>query len=425
VLYVRGRSGRFSMPENLFYLTELVGLKVQDIKGRRIGRVKDAALVPLIDAARVDRYLVGGGWAWLTVRHDQVRSISRDGIYLRDELLTPYHADEYMLRLVRDLLDQQIIDVSGRKVVRVTDVTFSIAHEDGHDVLKVIEVDIGLRSIFRRLCQGLLPPRLVRKLQEPIPPNSIPWEFCNIVEADPQRRLRLNISHTMLEKLHPADLADIVEELSPEDREAIFTAIDSYVAAEALSEVDPKMQASILESLDTERAADIVEEMAPDEAADLLAELGEETSEEILKEMETEPKTEVRELLEFEEDTAGGLMNTEYVTLPQEATVTEGIAALKENEELLETLNTLFLIDDAGRLVGVVPVARLFVATPSAALRELCSETLIKVTVDQKQDRVTELFDKYNLLSLPVVDEEGKLAGVITADDIISVLRQK
>jgi Mg/Co/Ni transporter MgtE len=266
---------------------------------------------------------------------------------------------------------------------------------------------------------------VVRKLQQPIPPNSIRWEFCNIVEADPQRRLRLNISHTLLEKLHPADLADIVEELSPDDREAIFTAIDSYVAAEALSEVDPKMQASILESLDKERAADIVEEMAPDEAADLLAELGEETSEEILEEMETEPKTEVRELLEFEEDTAGGLMNTEYVTLPQQATVMEGIAALKENEELLETLNTLFLIDDAGRLVGAVPVARLFVALPSAALRQLCSETLIKVTVDQKQDRVTELFDKYNVLTLPVVDEEGKLAGVVTADDVISVLRQK
>ncbi len=148
------------MAENLLYLTELVGLKVYDIKGRRIGRVKDAALVPLIDSARVDRYLVGGGWAWLTVRHDQVRSISLDGIYLRDELLTPYHADEYMLRLARDLLDQQIIDVSGRKVVRVTDVTFGMGQEDGHDVLRVLEVDIGLRSIFRRLVPGRPAPAL-------------------------------------------------------------------------------------------------------------------------------------------------------------------------------------------------------------------------------------------------------------------------
>jgi len=405
-------------------LTELVGLKVLDTRGRRIGRVRDAALVPLIDSVRVDRFLVGGGWAWLTVRHDQVRSISLNGISLKDELLTPYHSDEYMLRLVRDLLDQQIIDVSGRKVVRVTDVTFGVAQENSHDVLKVREVDIGLRAIFRRLLQGALPPRLVRTLQQPIPPNSIGWEFCNIVEADPQRRLRLNISHTVLEKLHPADLADIVEELGPEDREAIISAIDSEVAAETLSEVDPKMQASILESLDAEKAADIVEEMAPDEAADVLAELEEETSEGILEEMETEPKTEVQELLEFEEDTAGGLMNTEYIHLHENATVADAVAAMRGNEELLESLNTLFLVDGEGRLAGSVPVARLFVATAAAPLKGLSSEPLIKVPADETQKRVIELFDKYNLLTLPVLDEEGRLAGVITADDIISALRQ-
>lgn len=413
------------MAESLIYLTELIGLKVCDVRGRRIGRVRDAALVPLIDGSRVDRYLVGGGWAWLTVRHEQVRSISLDGIYLRDEQLTPYHSDEYMLRLARDLLDQQIIDVSGRKVVRVTDVTFSVAEEDGHDVLKVLEVDIGLRSIFRRLVQGVLPPRLVRRLQRPIPPNSIRWEYCNIVESDPQRRLRLNISHALLEKLHPADLADIVEELGPEDREAIISAIDSEVAAEALSEVDPKMQASILEGLDAEKAADIVEEMSPDEAADALAELEEETSEEILEEMETEPKAEVQELLEFEEDTAGALMNTEYVALHEHATVADAVAALRGNEELLETLNTLFLIDADGRLVGTVPLARLFVAPPEAELKGLCAEPLISVPAEEKRKRVVELFDKYNLLTLAVVDEEGRLAGVITADDVISVLTEK
>jgi len=413
------------MADNLLYLTELVGLKVFDLKGRRIGRVKDAALVPLIDPARVDRYLVGGGWAWLTFRHEQVRSISLDGIYLRDEVLTPYHADEYMLRLVRDLLDQQIIDVYGRKVVRVTDVTFSIAQEDSHDVLKVLEVDVGLRSVFRRIFQGLLPARLIRRLQQPIPPNSIRWEFCNIVESDPQRRLRLNISHKMLEQMHPADLADIVEELGPEDREAILSAIDSEVAAEALSEVDPKMQASILESLDAEKAAEIIEEMAPDEAADALAELEEGVSEVILEEMETQPKMEVRELLEFEEDTAGGLMNTEYVALYEGATLEDAITALKGNEELLESLNTLFLIDGEGRLRGAIPLARLLTAQPGSPVRSLCAEPLIRIPVEEKHKRVVELFDKYNLLTLPVVDEEGRLVGVITADDVISLLREK
>ncbi|MCC7176673.1 MAG: magnesium transporter [Bryobacterales bacterium] len=413
------------MAETLLYLTELVGMRVCDTRGRRIGRVKDAALVPLIDPVRVDRYLVGGGWAWLTVRHDQVQSISLDGIYLKDEVLTPYHSDEYMLRLARDLLDQQIIDVSGRKVVRVTDVTFGVARENGHDVLKVLEVDIGLRSIFRRLCQGALPPRWVRRLQRPIQPNSIRWEFCNIVEADPQRRLRLNISHAALERLHPADLAEIVEVLAPEDREAIIGTIDSEVAAETLSEVDPKMQASILEALGAEKAAEIVEEMAPDEAADVLAGLGETASEEILEEMETESKTEVQELLEFGEDTAGGLMNTEYIRLHERATVADAVEALKGNEELLESLNTLFLTDGEGRLVGAVPVARLFVVPPTAELKGLSAGPLIRVAAEEGQKRVIGLFDKYNLLTLPVVDEEGRLAGVVTADDVISVLRNK
>src|SRR6266849_11195241 len=251
------------MAESVLYFTELLGLPVLDVRGRRIGRIRDAAVVPLVHPARIDRFLVGGGWAWLTVRFDQVASISLDGIRLSEELLTPYHSDEYMLRIGRDLLDQQIIDVNGRKVVRVNDVTFEVRHAtgnghgngqgvngNGRNCLYILEVDVGIRSIFRRLLQGVLPSRLVRKLQRVIPPNSIRWEFCNIVEPDPQRRLRLNISHEKLEKIHPADLADIVEELSPESREAIFETLDSEVAAEALSEVDPKMQASILESLE-------------------------------------------------------------------------------------------------------------------------------------------------------------------------------
>src|SRR5690242_337037 len=375
------------MAESLLYFTELLGLPVLDARGRRIGRVRDAALVPLVHPARIDRFLVGGGWAWLSIRFDQIASISLDGIRLGEEILTPYHSDEYMLRIGRDLLDQQIIDVNGRKVVRVNDVTFEIrnasgnGHGNGHgngqasngngrNCLYILEVDVGIRSIFRRLLQGVLPSRLVRRLQRVIPPNSIRWEFCNIVEPDPQRRLRLNISHEKLERIHPADLADIVEELGPAERGAIFESIDSEVAAEALSEVDPKMQARILESMEPEKAADIVEEMAPDEAADVLKGLEESTSEEILEEMEVAPESEVRELLEFKEDTAGGMMNTEYVSLHEGATVADAMMALKGNEDQLENLNALFLVDAEGRLAGSVPLARLFVALGGTPLRQ-------------------------------------------------------
>ncbi len=413
------------MAEQFLYFTELLGLPVLDLKGRRIGRVKDAALVPLIDASLIDRYLVGGGMAWLSVRYDQIASISLDrGISLCDEKLFPYHSDEYMLRIGRDLLDQQIIDVNGRKVVRVNDVSLEIRN-NGRDTLTILEVDVGLRSILRRVMQGLVPRKFVRYVQRPIPPKSIRWEFCNIVEPDPQRRLRLNISNDKLELMHPADLADIVEELGPAEREAIFETIDSEVAAEALSEVDPKTQASILESLEPDVAADIVEEMSPDQAADALGELETRTSEDILDEMERADESEVRELLEYPENTAGGMMNTEYVALPDTATVESAIASLRGHEDLLEALNVIFLIDDSGRLTGTVPLARLFRVNNETPLKQLSPGTLIRTTAREKQDRVTEQFDKYNVFTMPVVDEEERLVGVITADDIISVLRHK
>jgi magnesium transporter len=414
------------MADNLLFFTELAAMPVFDVKGRRIGRVKDAALVPLVHPSRIDRLLMGGGDAWLTIRYDQIRTIELGrGIELGDEQLVPYHDDEYMLRIHRDLLDQQIIDVNGRKVVRVNDISMHIHHDGTRDTLLVVDVDIGVRSILRRLFQGVLPPKAIRRIQTVVPPNSIRWDFANVVEPDPLRRLRLNISYQKLEALHPADIADIVEELSPAEREAIFETIDSEVAADTLSEVDPRMQVSILEALEPEKAADIVEEMAPDEAADLLNELEDETSEEILDEMDSAPKTEVRELLEFEEDTAGGMMNTEYVALHDNASVMDALAALRGNEDLLESLNTLFLVDEDERLTASIPLARLFIASGGAKLKDLASETLIQVPVDERENRVTELFDKYNLMTLPVVDEDGKLAGVVTADDIISVLRRK
>jgi magnesium transporter len=415
------------MPEQFLYFTELISMPVYDVKHRRLGRVKDAALVPLVHPSRIDRILVGGEFAWLTLRYDQIRTIALgEGIHLSDEQLVPYHDDEYMMRIGRDLLDQQIIDVNGRKVVRVNDVTLSITSQGGRDTLNLLEVDIGIRSILRRVLQGVISPRWIRLLQRRIPPNSISWEFANVVEPDPQRRLRLNISYTKLEEMHPADLADIVEELGPAEREAIFETIDSEAAAEALSEVDdPKMQANILESLEPEKAADIVEEMSPDEAADILNELEDETSEEILEEMNSADTTEVRELLEFREDTAGGMMNTEYVALHDNATVTDAMAALRGSEDLLEGLNTLFLIDEEERLTAAVPLARVVIASPESRLKDLAVDALISVPVGEKEDRVTETFDKYNLLTLPVVDEDGKLSGVITADDIISVLRSR
>ena len=199
--------------------------------------------------------------------------------------------------------------------------------------------------------------------------------------------------------------------------------MDSEAAADALSEIDPKMQASILESLEPEVAADIVEEMAPDEAAHALSEVEEETTAEILDEMEHEPVSEVKELLEYDEDTAGGMMNTEAIVLPDDTVISDVIQQLRQHEDVLENTYVLFLTDAAGRVNGAVPLARLFLAAGATPLKELAGDPLISTKPDERQDRVTELFDKYNLLALPGLEEDGSLAGVITADDVISVLQ--
>lgn len=411
------------MEDEILYLTELLGVRVFDLKGRDIGYLRDAAVVPLVHPVRLDRYLVGAGPGWLSIRYDQVDTISPEGIHLKDERLTPYHSDEYMLRMVRDLLDQQIIDAQGRKVVRVNDITFLKEREDGHDVLDILEVDIGIRSMFRRLFRGILPPATVRKLQHRIPPHSIRWEFCNILEADPQRRVRLNISNKLLEDMHPADLADIVENLGHEDRNAIFNTVDAETAAELLSEVEPDIQTRIIESLDAEIAADILEEMEPSEAAHVLNDLEEARSEEILDEMEPAEKEEVEELLEFKDNSAGGLMDTGYVSLPEEATVADAMEELKKSEDVLEDLHTIFLTDHEGHLKFSVPLARLFFASGDTQLKDLASDTLLHVQVHETANHVADMFDKYNLLTLPVLDKNERLVGVITVDDVVALLR--
>ena len=410
--------------DRIVYLTELTGMRVEAPNGLRIGRVREVALTPSEHPRRVSQFLIGRRTRF-KVRFDQVRTIDSEVIRLSDDRLVPYYPDDNLLLLSKDLLDQQIVDVNGRKVVRVNDIALRIEHVGDRDELWVHEVGVGLQGAFRRLAEGILPNRVIRKIQQRIKPNSIAWEYCNIIEPDPQRRLKLRISHERLGQLHPADLADIVEELAPPEREALFETLDDEVAAETLTEVDPKIQAGILKSLDKERAADIVEEMAPDSAADALGELEEEKSQEILQDMEQVPAAEVEELLEYEADTAGGMMTTQYVAVHESARVGDALEALRGNENLLRSLTHVFLMDKDQTLIAAVPLGRLFVAAEGAPLRSLAFLETPKVHLDDDRERVVELFDKYNLLTLPVVDDEGELSGVITADDVISVLTSK
>ena len=410
---------------NTLALTELLGRPVVEASGQIWGRVREVALTPADDRARVSNLIVRTKNGDRLLPFSAVVSVNGGVRVVASESdWTAPQADGLFL-LERDLLDQQIIDVHGRKVVRVNDVDLHPESASGRVQLKVGSVDVGLRGAIRRLLKGVVPMAALRVMLERIPPRLIPWEFVDLIETDPARRVKLKISHDRLAKLHPADIADIVEELAPDEREAVFETLDEEVAAEALEEVRPKVQKAIVESLDSERAADIVEEMNPDAAADLLADLPEERTTEILQEMEPEERDEVAELLEFGESTAAGRMNTEFIALDPDSTVNDAIEALRKFEGGVETVSTLYLVDKDGTLMGSVPLAKLVLAKSDEKLRSLTQEPLIFCHAGAREKEVAERFDKYNLLTLPVVDDSGKLTGVITSDDVISLLRAK
>lgn len=408
-----------------FPLSDLIGAPVYDSTGVQAGRVREVALVPQQDPSRVAAMVLKSRQGTRLVAMNQIAGIN-GGIKtsISSSELTELGSSEGMLMLGRDLLDQQIIDTNGRKVVRVNDVELSSDNGETFG-LKVTGVDVGARGAARRLLKGLIPRGAREAFLAKLSPKLIPWNYVDLIETDPARRVKLKISGDKLSTLHPADLADIIEELAPAEREALFQTLDENVAAQALEEIDPKLQVSILSSLDTEHAADIVEEMDPDAAADLLSELPEEHSEEILTEMEPEERQEVEELMEFEEDTAAGRMTTDYMALLPTARVAYAIEMLRHFDGPLESMSTIYLVDKDEKLVGAVPLAKLVLANPSAPLSELSEGGHISCHPDADEREVAELFDKYNLLTLPVVDENGVLTGVITADDVISLLRSK
>ncbi|HEX3702127.1 MAG TPA: CBS domain-containing protein [Vicinamibacterales bacterium] len=404
-------------------LSEMLGASVRDASGAVRGRVREVAVVPQDHPTRLAFLVVKTGEGERLVPGDALTACGPTIRAANDSSAwEQYVASDGVLLLKRDLLDQQIIDVYGRKVVRVNDVELDAIPVGGQVAVNVVAVDVGARGAIRRLAKGAVPSFTLRALLEKIPPRVIPWQYVDLLETDPARRVKLKIAYGGLATLHPADIADIVEDLPPAERESVFETLDEEVAAEALEEIDPDIQVSIVESLDRNRAADIVEEMDPDAAADLLGDLTEDHSGEILREMEPEERREVTQLLEFGEHTAAGRMTTEYLAVPETSVVDDAIDALKAFEGSREAVATIYLTGAGQKLVGSVPLVKIAISSPAAQLSQL-SEPYISCPPDTPQDEVAALFDKYNLITLAVVDEHGRLAGIITADDVITMLR--
>ena len=398
-----------------------------DATGKLRGKVKDVAVATGPEAGQVAGLVVKSREGTQMLPMGDLQRSSSGALDMgASATMLPLSEGESFLLLRQALLDRQIIDVHGRKVVRVNDVDLEwLNHERGSmRHLRVTGVAVGLRGAIRRLLLGLVPMATLDRLARRVPQRSIPWEFVDIVEVDPARRVKLKIEHERLARLHPSDIADILEDLAPPEREALLTSLDEELAADALEEVDPKLQKSLLQALDSETAAGIVEEMDPSAAADLLADLSEEHSEAILGEMAPEERQEVEDLLEFREDSAAGRMTTEYVAARQDATVADCIQVLREFEGDLETITEIYLLGPHDVLVGVVPLARLVLAKADTRALVLAEPRMITCELDAHQNDVAELFDKYNLRALPVVDKQRRLEGVVEADHVIAFLRE-
>jgi magnesium transporter len=402
------------------YLSEIQHRKVIEPNGNEVGTLKDLAVVPQGQFPAIQWAIIGTGSGERIIRwSDVAQEIGHLRLRARLEAVPDATLPPEALRLSRDLLDKQIVDTHGAKVVRVNDLQLS--EVDGQ--LRLVGADVGLRGLLRRVGAENMAERLLAVAGRKLPRGIIPWHLVEPLDSTkPDATVRVTVPRTKLALLHPADIADIVEEMAADERKAVFEQLDVETAAEALSEVDPEMQASIVSDLDEERAADILEEMAPDEAADLLQDLSVERREELVELMEKDEKQDVEELLSYDEESAGGIMTTDLISLPAELTAAQAIDRLRELKPDPELTYYLYVVDAEGRLDGVISLRDLVVAKPDEKLNDVMDPHVLKVEATTPKEEVAALIAKYDLLALPVVDARRKLLGTVTIDDVVEIM---
>jgi len=411
------------------FFSTLLNKPVFDAHGAWVGELADLAVSVAHTFPPVVGFVVQRG-RWerfaLTGRWSDVADIEGPTIQLGVPIqaLTPSKLDTTGEILVREaLLDKQIVDTSGAKVVRVNDLHFL---KLGRCELRLVHVDVGTRGLVRRMGWEPILDRLLRRVLPHAHYLSaerlIRWQYVHPPSLDPgAHSIRLSVLQRQLKDLHPADIAEILTDLDTHERAKMFRSLDPETAADALAEVeDPRIQTQLLETVSQEQAADILEEMPPDEAADLLGELPHETTTALLHKMEVDEAQDVRELLTYAADTAGGMMTTEFIALPADITVDETFARLRSAAPDVENIYYLFVVDAEGRLVGVLNLRQLIMAPTNARLNDIMIQEPARVHHTDSRDTVAEIVEKYDLLALPVVDDENAIVGMITVDDVLS-----
>lgn len=393
------------------YLTELLNKKVIDKNNENFGKIKDVIISSNKKYPKIEAIKIKANGENYFIPSSNIKNINKHEIILDLPLedIIQYPKQDSSIKLSRDILDRQVVDMEGSKIRRVNDV--EITYKKGE--YYIIGVDIGINGLFRRLGLGGISKKVHPE------DNIIAWKDIDSLDFS---NLKLKVSKEKLTRLHPADIAEIVDNLGISDSMSILNSLDDESAADAFEEMSPEKQKTILTEMEKKEAADLIDEMSPDDAADLLASISTTKKEEILRLMDPEESLELRELLRYPENTAGGIMTTEYASVIGNITTKQVLNELRKVAKDVETLYYIYVLSDNETLEGIITIRELLLNDDDTPVSEYMNKDFISVLVDEEENEVAKLVAKYNLIALPVVDDNNIMKGIITVDDAIDII---
>jgi CBS domain-containing protein len=400
------------------FLSTVIGRSVINSKGEELGVLRDLVMVPGEVFPEVSHILFKSRKGMKSLPWSEVSLfthvlISATGT--KPPGLAPYMPREGEILVKRDLLDKQIVDVDGAKVVRVNDIKLGKLHGK----LCIFSVDIGFRGLLRRLGYERFGEQIASLLRKEILSTEISWEYVQPLETH-SSKLALNIARNQMNEMHPADLADIIENIPIQNIRTVLDSIDAETTGETLYELEADMRNVVISQMDDEEVSDILEDMDPDEAADVLSDLPEEKAQELLDMMDQEDAEDIQELLVHEEDSAGGLMTPDYLRFSSNITVGQALELLRECAEDVETIYYGYIVDSDDRLEGVVSLKELLLNPPETDITDIMEENIKFVSIDDEPEDMLEILAKYDLIAVPVLDSDNRMAGIVTVDDVLA-----
>lgn len=412
----------------MIYLSQLMGNPVYAADGEKIGTVSDLGIATGEVFPRVTSLAFKGpgrtpfmiSWRKYVDTYDEKEiHLKVPAVEIRFSYLQP---DEVLI--ARDILNKQIVDTRGMRVVRVNDLKLS---DTSSTQLRLLGAEVGARGILRSLSPALehVALRVARTFGHPIPERIIAWSYMDLVERD-LSNVKLSVSHKTLDDMHPADIADIIERLDPRLRGQVFAQLDDEQRAGAMAEFDDDaMAAELMGGMNEREASRMLSEMDPDDAAELVSELDYDKAEKLLRLMGVQEQRAIRQLLGYREDTAGRIMTSEFAALPEDKTAADAVELLRGLDEDFESVRYVYLSDEDNKLSGVVTLNALIIAKPETPLADICTREVITASPEDDQEDVAEDIAKYNLLAMPVVADDGHLLGIVTVDDALDVLEEE